>query len=57
MDFGWDGRLLHGVPVYAASDYRRGLWLLAGFAAMAALASRFLVETHCRNVTEPPGSR
>jgi sugar phosphate permease len=56
MDFGWDGRLLDGVPVYAATDYRRGLWLLAGFAAMAALASRFLVETHCRNVTHPPGS-
>lgn len=57
MDFGWDGRLLDGVPVYAAADYRRGLWLLAGFAAMAALASRFLVETHCRNVTLPPDSR
>lgn len=55
MDFGWDGRLLDGVPVYAAADYRRGLWLLAGFAAMAALASRFLVETNCRNVTLSPG--
>jgi sugar phosphate permease len=50
MDFGWDGRLVDGVPVYAASDYRRGLWLLAGFAALAALASRFLVETNCRNL-------
>jgi sugar phosphate permease len=57
MDFGWDGRLMDGVPVYTAADYRRGLWLLAGFGAMAALASRFLVETHCRNVTQPPGSR
>ena len=55
MDFGWDGRLLDGVPIYAAADYRRGLWLLAGFAAMAALASRFLVETNCRNVTLSPG--
>jgi sugar phosphate permease len=52
MDFGWDGRLAEGVPVYAASDYRRGLWLLTGFAALAALASRFLVETNCRNVSE-----
>ena len=57
MDLAWDGRLLDGVPVYAAADYRRGLWLLTGFAAMAALASRFLVETHCRNVTQPHGSR
>ena len=51
MDFGWDGRLVDGVPVYAATDYQRGLWLLAGFAALAALASRFLVETDCRNIS------
>jgi sugar phosphate permease len=55
MDFGWDGRFVDGVPIYAAADYQRGLWLLTGFAAMAALASRFLVETHCCNVTTPPG--
>ena len=35
----------------AAADYQRGLWLLAGFAALAALASRFLVETDCCNVS------
>jgi sugar phosphate permease len=57
MDLGWDGRLVDGVPVYAAADYRRGLWLLAGFAALAALASRFFVETHCRNVTVPAAGR
>jgi len=51
MDLGWDGRLVDGVPVYAAADYGRGLWLLAGFAGMAALASRFLLETNCRNVS------
>jgi sugar phosphate permease len=51
MDLGWDGRMLDGVPVYAAGDYERGLWLLAGFAAMAAIASRFLVETGCRNIS------
>jgi sugar phosphate permease len=50
MDFGWGGHTLEGVPVYGAADYRRGLWLLTGFAAMAALASCFLVETNCRNV-------
>jgi sugar phosphate permease len=57
MDLGWDGRLVDSVPVYAAADYRRGLWLLAGFAALAALASRFFVETHCRNVTVPADGR
>lgn len=53
MDFGWDGLLVDGVPVYAATDYRRGLWLLAGFAALTAVASRFLVETKCSNISAP----
>jgi MFS family permease len=51
MDLGWDGTVINGVPVYAAADYGRGLWLLAGFAALALLASLFLVETRCRNLT------
>ena len=58
MDLGWDGTIVTGVPVYAAADYGRGLWLLAGFAALAALASAFLVETRCRNLTlDTPASR
>jgi sugar phosphate permease len=51
MDLGWDGMIVDGVPVYAAADYGRGLWLLAGFAALALFASIFLVETRCRNLT------
>ena len=51
MDLGWDGTLVNGVPVYDAADYQRGLWLLAGFALLAAIASRFLVETRCSNLT------
>ena len=58
MDLGWDGTIVNGVPVYAAADYGRGLWLLAGFAALAALASAFLVETRCHNLTlDTPASR
>ncbi|MBK1691719.1 MFS transporter [Ectothiorhodospira mobilis] len=52
MDLGWDGRLsAAGVPLYGPEDYRRGLWLLTGFAALATVASWRLVETGCRNVT------
>jgi len=51
MDSGWDGHLVAGVPVYTLEDYRRGLWLLVGFAALAVLASRFLVETQGRNLS------
>jgi MFS family permease len=54
MDLGWDGRLADGVPVYALEDYRRGLWLLVAFAAVALLASRYLVETNGRNVSLHP---
>jgi sugar phosphate permease len=48
MDLGWDGRMVDGVPVYAAADYQHGLWVLVGFAVLAAVSSRFLVETHGR---------
>jgi len=54
MDTGWDGHLADGVPVYALEDYRRGLWLLVAFAAIAVLASRYLVETNGRNVSLHP---
>jgi len=54
MDIGWDGHLADGVPVYAWEDYRRGLWLLVAFATMALFASRYLVETHGRNVSLHP---
>ena len=58
MDLRWDGTIINGVPVYAAADYGRGLWLLAGFAALAVFASIFLVETRCRNLTlDAAGSR
>ncbi|NGP54409.1 MFS transporter [Thioalkalivibrio sp. XN8] len=59
MDLGWDGTLVGGAPVYSATDYGRGLWLLAGFAALAVLASRALVETNCQNLTlaTPPDRR
>ncbi|MEJ2516039.1 MAG: MFS transporter [Gammaproteobacteria bacterium] len=48
MDLGWDGTMANGVPVYSASDYQHGLWVLVGFAALAAVSSRFLVETHAK---------
>jgi sugar phosphate permease len=52
MDLGWDGVIVEGLRVYEAGDYRRGLWLLFGFAAISACASAFLVETRCRSVSQ-----
>lgn len=51
MDLTWDGALVDGVRVYALADYRNGLWLSAGFAAIGLIAALFVRETGCRNIT------
>lgn len=51
MDLTWDGTLADGVRRYALGDYRNGLWLSCGFALLALVASRFVRETRCRNLT------
>lgn len=48
LDLSWDGTLLDGVRVYAAADYRHGLWLCFSAALLALLATPLVRETHCR---------
>jgi sugar phosphate permease len=55
LDLTWDGILVDGVRRYAWADYRNGLWLSAGFALLALLASLALRETRCRNLTLTTG--
>jgi hypothetical protein len=50
MDQGWQGAMDGGARLYAASDYRGGLILMAAFAALGAAATFFVRETGCRNV-------
>ena len=50
MDQGWQGAMDGGARLYAASDYRGGLILMAGFAALGAASTFFVRETGCRNV-------
>jgi sugar phosphate permease len=50
MDQGWQGAMEGGARLYAASDYRGGMILLAAFAALGAVATFFVRETGCRNV-------
>lgn len=50
LDLTWDGTLRDGVRVYAASDYRNGLWLSFAFAVIALLAALRIRETYCRHV-------
>lgn len=55
LDLTWEGTLVDGVRRYAWADYRNGLWLSAGFALFALLASLTLRETRCRNLTLTTG--
>jgi len=51
MDQAWDGAMLNGVRVYAASDYHYGFMFMLAFAALAVVAASRTRETHCRNIT------
>lgn len=51
LDLTWNGVLRDGVRVYTLADYRNGLWLSLGFALLGTIASLFVRETYCRNVT------
>jgi predicted MFS family arabinose efflux permease len=50
MDRSWQGGMDGGVRLYTAADYRTGLLLMAGFAALGAAATFFVRETGCRNI-------
>lgn len=51
MDLSWDGTIVNGARVYRAADYANGLLLCVGLTMMASIASLYLRETYCRNVT------
>jgi sugar phosphate permease len=51
LDLTWDGSVINNVRQYAWSDYQNGLWLSCGFALIALIASLFVHETSCRNIT------
>jgi hypothetical protein len=57
MDSSWQGAMEGGARLYTAADYRTGLLLLAGFAALGAVSTLFVRETNCRNIwREKPSS-
>ena len=51
IDLNWDGQLINGVRVYSAADYQAGFLLMLGFVMIAIVASTFMHETRCRNLT------
>jgi hypothetical protein len=51
MDLFWEGKILNGVRLYAAGDYRLGFLLMFGFALLAVVGAVRVRETHCRNQT------
>lgn len=44
MDLGWNGAVVDGMRHYAWSDYRNGIWLSFGFAAMGVVSALFIRE-------------
>jgi MFS family permease len=51
MDLLWQGTVVNGVRVYAASDYRLGFLFMFGCALLAVAGAVRVRETHCRNLT------
>jgi sugar phosphate permease len=51
LDRNWDGSSVAGVNIYSATGYQNGMWLMAGFALIALLASLRIRETGARNIT------
>lgn len=50
MDRSWQGGMEGGARLYTAADYQTGLLLMAGAAAIGAIATFFVRETGCRNI-------
>ncbi len=50
MDRSWDGSMINGARLYRAADFRQGLLLMAGAAALGCAATLLLRETRCRNI-------
>lgn len=50
MDRGWTGTMAEGARLYSPEAYATGLTLLAGAAALGAVATLFVRETGCRNI-------
>ncbi|ODU10367.1 MAG: MFS transporter [Rubrivivax sp. SCN 71-131] len=50
MDRGWQGAMAGGARLYSAADFRSGLLLMAGCAALGAVCTLFVRETGGRNV-------
>jgi sugar phosphate permease len=47
----WDGKVVEGLRVYGAADYHNGFMLMLGFAVLGLVATFFVRETCCRNIT------
>jgi predicted MFS family arabinose efflux permease len=50
MDRAWTGTMAEGARLYSPAAYATGLILLAGAAALGAVATLFVRETGCRNI-------
>lgn len=52
LDLAWSGRIIAGVRIYEAADYRMALAVLVVFSGIAALCVIPIRETNCRPVSD-----
>ena len=55
LDFGWQGQMHQGVPVYDAASYEKAMLLLPFSLVMAFVLAFFVQETHCKPYEESHG--
>ena len=48
LDWGWSGKIVHGVHVYTAGDYQRALLVLPVGLVITVFLTFFMRETNCR---------
>ena len=51
LDRSWDGTLVNGAKLYSAADFRLAFGMLLAFTLFSLVATFFVRETYCHNVT------
>ena len=51
IKWGWNGRILHGIPVYTLSEYRHAMYVIPITLVLAIFMSSFCIkETYCQQL-------
>lgn len=51
LDLSWEGEIREGVRIYPPSAYDAALFMILGFAILALIATFYIKETRCQNIS------